>query len=426
MKKLTIWLNSLVNTKFCFVAVLLPFTTAAQLTLEGAIQTARNNYPLIKQKDLINQTASINIENLSKSYWPQLTLSGQASYQSDVTNIDIPLPGVKIEPLSKDQYKVVADVNQLIYDGGLIREQKELQTVNARVEEERLEVELYKLSERISQLYLSILLIDEQVKQMAIVESDLVNGIKRVEAQVQNGTAFKSNLNSLKAEQLKNDQRLIELRAMRKGLIQMLDLFLHQNLNENVVLVRPVTVIPGTQIRRPELRLYQEQMSVLEQQNRLIKARKAPKTSLFLQAGYGRPGLNFLKNEFTPYAITGVRFNWSLGGYYTAKRERELIGISKRTIDLQKETFVLNTNTQLQQQKAEIEKYEQLIEKDLQIIELRKSVKEAAKAQLENAVITSSDYLREVNAEDNARQMLILHQLQLLQAQINYTIIQGK
>ncbi|MBD0352508.1 MAG: TolC family protein, partial [Flavisolibacter sp.] len=189
---------------------------------------------------------------------------------------------------------------------------------------------------------------------------------------------------------------------------------------------RPVTVIPGTQIRRPELRLYQEQMSVLEQQSRLIKARNAPKASLFLQAGYGRPGLNFLKNEFTPYAITGVRFNWSLGGYYTAKRERELIGISKRTIDLQKETFVLNTNTQLQQQKAEIEKYEQLIEKDLQIIELRKSVKEAAKAQLENAVITSSDYLREVNAEDNARQMLILHQLQLLQAQINYTIIQGK
>ena len=84
-----------------------------------------------------------------------------------------------------------------------------------------------------------------------------------------------------------------------------------------------------------------------------------------------------------------------------------------------------NTNAALKQQQSEIDKLEQLIEKDAAIIELRDQVKEAAKAQLENGVITANDYLREVNAADQGRQSLITHQVQLLQAKINYQTISG-
>ena len=95
-------------------------------------------------------------------------------------------------------------------------------------------------------------------------------------------------------------------------------------------------------------------------------------------------------------------------------------------MDLQKETFLLNTRSQLQQQKAEIKKYEALLATDSQIVKLRNEITLSAKAQLENAVITSSDYLLQVNAEDVARQSMILHRLQLLQAQTTYGIISGK
>jgi hypothetical protein len=63
---------------------------------------------------------------------------------------------------------------------------------------------------------------------------------------------------------------------------------------------------------------------------------------------------------------------------------------------------------------------------DLQIIALKNQVKESAKAQLDNGVITASDYLREVHAEDQARQNLTLHQLQLLNATLQYQTIAGK
>jgi outer membrane protein TolC len=147
---------------------------------------------------------------------------------------------------------------------------------------------------------------------------------------------------------------------------------------------------------------------------------------LFWQGGYGRPGLNFFKNEFDFFYTTGVRLNWSLGGLYTQKREKKIIELNQKTVDIQKEVFVFNTNTQLKQQQSEVEKLQRLIATDNEIINLRTKVKDAAKAQLENGVITANDYLREVNAEDLARQTLISHQIQLLQAQINYQTISGK
>jgi len=398
-----------------------------QLSLTTAWELVQKNYPAVKQKDLVRQTAGISVENLQKGFLPQFSISGQATYQSDVTSVPISIPGFSIEAPNKDQYKLVADVNQLIYDGGLTREQKTLQQLNAKVEDQKVEVELYKVKERINQLFLSILYLDEQLKQVELVKKDIETGIKKVEAQVQNGVAFKSNLNMLKAELLKTGQRTVEISTSRKGLVAALSLFLGLELNEQVQLEQPVSMLVADHnIDRPELKLYSEQENLISQQDKLIQAKNQPKASLFAQAGYGRPGLNMLKNEFAFYSIGGLRFNWSLGGLYTKKKEKEQVQVNKKIVEVQKETFLLNTNAQLKQHQAEIDKLQQLISSDEEIIALRKTVTEAAKAQLENGVITANDFLKEVNAEDMARQSLITHRVQLLQSQINYQTILGK
>jgi outer membrane protein TolC len=414
--------------KLLFLFVVLSQVSFAQtVTLEQVQAKARQQYPLVKQKDLIKQTKDITIENLNKGFLPQLSVSGQATYQSEVTTVKIPVPGVTIDPLSKDQYKIVADINQMIYDGGTLKQQRNIQQLNADVEEQKIEVELYKLEERISQIYLSILYIDEQLKQTQLIRDDLSTGTKKIEAQVANGVAFKSNLNLLKAELLKVDQRVIELAATKTGLLDVLSLFTGETYTVSTVFTRPVIATANDQtILRPELNLFQKQEQLLGGQSNMIKAKNLPKTSFFFQGGYGRPGLNFLENKFATYYVTGIRFNWAFGGLYTAKKERELIGINQQIVAVQKDVFLLNTNTQLKQQQAEIDKINQLIAKDHEIVELRLKVKDAAKAQLENGVITANDYLREVNAEDQARQMLIVHQLQLIQAQINYQTTKGK
>ena len=417
--------------KYSFLLLCWPRLLNAQdiqkLDLQQAYDLSQKNYPAIKQKDLVKQTANISIENLQKGFLPQVTLSGQATYQSDVTQINANIPGLNFDPPSKDQYKVLADLNQLIYDGGAIKQQKVLAQLNASVEDQEVEVELYKLKERINQLFMGILYLDEQLKQTDLLKSDIQTGVKQMEAKLQNGVAFKSNVNMLKAELLTVDQRAIEIKASRKGLVETLALFLGQSLSANIQLQKPtVTPVVNTEIARPELKLFSEQSKLIDQQSKLITAKNLPKASLFAQGGYGRPGLNQLKNGFELYYIGGVRLNWSLGGLYTKKKEKELVQINRKIVDIQKETFLLNTNAELKQQQSGIDKWQQLVNTDNEIIALRASVKEAAKAQLENGVITANDFIKEVNAEDQARQLLITHQVQLLQAQITYQTTSGK
>ncbi len=206
MKQQTKWTMGLM-LMLCSISAFAQDSTT--LTLDKAYRLAQENYPLIRQKNLVRQTASLSIENISKGFLPQLNISGQATYQSEVTSVPVKIPGIDIEEPAKDQYKITAELSQLLYDGGATAAQKNVQSVNALVEEQRAEVDLYKVKERINQLYLGVLLLDEQLKQVELVKKDIQLGIKRVEAQVQNGTAFRSNQLTLEAEYLKNDQRTI-------------------------------------------------------------------------------------------------------------------------------------------------------------------------------------------------------------------------
>ncbi len=397
------------------------------LSLDEAIRKARTFYPLSRQKELITQTAKLNIDKLRSGYLPRLVMSGQATYQSAVTFVDIPVPGLKMERLSKDQYRIIADINQVIYDGGSIKYQQEMQGLNSALENQKVEIDLYELKQHITQVYLDILFLEEKLKALELVKKDISIGIKTVEAQVLNGVALRSSLNTLKAELLKAEQRSIELKGSRKGLLDALSLFLNQPLSERIILQMPGEVVVFNKpVKRPELQLFQYQKRLLHQQRKYISILNRPKTYAFVQGGYGRPGLNLLNNNFEPFYIGGIRLNWSLEGLYTSKKEKQLSDISERSILLQQELFMLNTDTKLKQQSAEIDMLKRMIAVDGEIVALRVSIKQAARAQLENSVLTSNDYLREVIAEDAARQDQSLHQLQLVQAQIKYANLKGE
>lgn len=398
-----------------------------ELTLDSAWVLARTHYPVLRDKQLIQKTAQLTLSNLQKGFLPQFSVSGQATYQSAVTSVPVSLPGFQIESPAKDQYKILADVSQLVYDGGLIKQQKLLQAQSSRVEEEKVEVELHQLRDRINQVYLGILYLDQQLRQVDLVKADIQSGINRVQAQLEEGVAFRSAVAMLKAEWLKADQRAIDMNASREGWLQVLSLLTGRELNMQTRLVEPATPeAGGTSINRPELSLFNSQQLLADQQKKLIRARTLPKVSVFAQGGYGRPGLNMLLNEFDFYYIGGIRFNWSLGSLYTVKKEKEQADLSKQRIAVQQDIFLLNTQTQLTQQQAEIRRLGQLLQSDESIIELRRSVTESARAQLDNNVITANDFLKEVNAEDQARQSAIMHRLQLLQARINYQTISGQ
>jgi len=387
----------------------------ATLTIEECYERAEANYPLIAQRALVEKTRSFSIENAAKGYLPQLAIGGQATYQSDVTQIPLEMPG--IEPLDKDQYRIFGEISQTLYHGGMVAELKKTEEMNAATESQKVEVELYQLRNRINELFFGILLLQDQKSQSELVKADLGGALKKVEASIQHGTALRSAGAVLRAELLRVDQRIIELESAEASFREILGMFMNQPVPGNTVLQKPEWTIASGGIDRPELRLFNFQKQSIETNRTLLSARKKPRIELFLQGGYGRPALNMLDNNFDLYYLGGIRFQWLVSGYYTHRRENEILDLRQQSLDVQKETFLFNTRLTSRQHHAEITKLERLIQVDEQIIALRENVQKTASSQLEEGVISATDYIREVNAADQAKQNRVLHETQLLMAQ---------
>lgn len=402
--------------------------SAQTLKIEDCYQMARENFPLVKQYELIEKSKEFSIENAQKAYLPQIGIYAQATYQSEVTKIPLDFEALKpilgnnvptIPEISKDQYKVYGDISYSLTGLVTNKNQSDLVKANAEVEKQKLEVELYKLRERINSLFFGVLLIDEQIVQTELVKKDIQSGIERAEVAVRNGVALRNTADNLKAELLKTKQRATELQATRKGYADMLSIFIGQKIDEHTVFEKPFPPTVSNEINRPEIELFNLQNRAFDLHNRLITNKNLPRLSLFLQGGFGKPALNMFSNNFDPYYLTGVRLSWNLSGFYTAQNERKQVATNQANIKLQQETFLFNTNLALSQQRAEISKMQELIADDSEIIKLREKVKNTTKTALENDTATTNDYLIAVNAEAQARQNLILHEIQLIMYQYN-------
>ena len=399
------------------------FASSAQvLTIEQCYELAKQNYPLTRQRALLAQSNEYSVSNIAKGNWPQLSINAQDSYQSEV--VKFPFRDSPVIP--KNQYRVYGEINQPLTDLITVKRQKESQQAGSLSQVQNLEVELYKLRERVDQIYFGVLLLNEQAAQNELYKKDIRNGLERIEAAVANGVDNKTSINKMQAEFLKAEQRDIDLSFSKKSYLDMLGLLINQSLNEQTVLQWPVDVVSNDQINRPELKLFDFQSQVIDEQTKLINTKTLPKFSLFLQGGWGQPSpLNLVNSTLTGYYIGGVRLNWSINNFYTIKNERKMMEVNKSIITTQREAFLLNTKQTMSKQNSEIEKLKQLLKKDSEIVDLFSSVKKTSAEQLQNGVITSHDYLREVNAEDLAKQNAALHKVQLAMAQYNFKTTSG-
>ena len=400
-------------------------TGFAQITIEDCYSKAQANYPLIKQYDLIEKTKEYSLSNANKGYLPQVMFSAKATYQSDVTQIPVDfsqlgIQGVNISALSKDQYGATIDVNQTVWDGGVIKSQKEKMLASAEVDKKSVEVSVYSINERVNQLFFGILLADAQIFQNRLLQDELERNYKQIQSYAQNGIANQSDLDAIKVNQLKAKQNETQFMNTKKAYIKMLSVLIGEELSADAEFIKPASSRPVTKvINRPELSLYDAQIKNLETRNQEITSGLMPKLGVFVTGGYGKPALNMLSNDFEAYYIGGVRLSWGIGNFYTKKNNQKSIQTNIKSIETQRETFLFNANLDITQKDNNIDNYLDQLKYDDEIISLRNSVKQASEAKMANGTISGTDLTRDINAEQMAIQDKILHETELLLAIYN-------
>ena len=408
MKKLGLWI------------LLLPLSVCAQ-TLEECQTAAEKNYPLIQQYDLISKTTSLTVSNIQKGWLPQVSAIAQATYQSDVPSWPEQMQsvyqqmGLDMKGLKRDQYKIGVDVNQVIYDGGMIQSQKEIALRQGAIQEAQTAVTLYQVRQRVNEMYFALLLLNEQILLNNDLQELLNANEKKLSSMFKRGTAAESDYLSVKAERLKVIQQATNMESQKRTLQMMLSTFCGLEVKEPV---KPAAMEVGTMGSRPELRLVDAQLSLADAQEKMLSASLKPKFSVFASGYYGYPGYNMFQDmmsrSWSLNGMIGARLTWNIGALYTHKNDKEKILLQRELAENSREVFLFNNRLEQLQQNEDINRYRQLMAADEEILSLRSSVRKAAESKLTHGIIDVNDLVKEINGENAARVQRTVHEIEML------------
>ena len=386
---------------------------------------------MIRQYGLIEQTTALTVENIGKAWLPQVTATAQATYQSDVPAWPDQMQtvyqqlGLNMKGLRKDQYRVGIDVSQTVYDGGMISSQKEIAREQGKVQAAQNDVTLYSVRKRVNEMYFALLMLDKQIELNKDLQELLGGNERKLQSMVKGGTAAESDWMNVKVERLNAAQKGESLESQKRMLQNVLSAFCG-------IEVRNVTKPAASNVattrsnagERPEMQLFNAQLSLADAQEKALDAALKPRLGVFAQGYYGYPGYNMFEDmmhhQWSWNGMVGARLTWNIGALYTRKNDKAKIQMQRDITETNRETFIFNNNLEQIQQSEEIQRYRKLMEQDEEIITLRQSVRKAAESKLSHGIIDVNDLVREINQENAARLQLSMHETEMLKQIYDY------
>ncbi len=402
------------------------------LTLRECYEKAYASNALSGEKEVYSSIWELKDKNLTKSWLPTLDANGSFIYNSSVIDIasalgSSPFAGA-IKPLPHEQYKITMDINQVIYDGGVVKNSKNLEKAELGINQKQTETDLYKLRGQINTCFFSLLLLSRQKELLNTYLELIVKRIASLQSALDNGTITKSDIDVMTSEKIKISQQISENEIQKTSLLKILSSLTGSEIDSSAELVLPL--ISGElnkELSRPELEMFDLRKEQLAAGLKVMESKRMPKAFGFATLGYGNPpGNNFFKDEFAPYYILGAGIKWNIFDWNKTRNEKQVIGLQRGIIEKRKSDLEDNLNRLLEAKNAEIEKTKSLIGSDTLLISIRKRITASADSRYENGTITASELLNEMNSERQAMINYEIHKISLVMTQVEYMNISGK
>jgi len=399
---------------------ILVFSQQKSVTLVQCRDSAKVNWPNFKKLALNQENIELITSTLNKNYLPKLTLSGSATYQSEVVIFpEIQIPGMDdfFPTFPKDNYRTDLQLQQIIYDAGNTKSAKTLQMATNLLEENQIEIENYNLMEQINQLYLNVLLLNQNSNILATSKIEIEENVKILQSAYNNGAILISELNKLIAEQLKLEKQIINTETSRSNLIKSLQVLTGLKIDNSTYFQIPEKHTTS-KITLPQLKLFGTQGSINQASLDMEYRSKFPKLSFFANGGYGRPGYNFMDTDLHPYGMVGINLSWKIIDWGTYSNQKEKTFINQKVIDLNKEIFIEQNKLEIDKVKNELVNIKNQIELDTRIISIKEEIKNSSWSKFKNGTITSNDYLKDFNELKIAQQTLEINKIKYIQKEI--------
>lgn len=419
------------NRHLLLAMVLSASLSTQAITLKESLQMAHDNYPAIRQYQLIEQTRDFTLENASKGWLPQVSASAGAYAFTDPikSNEQIARMGIDFK-----NYMANASVTirQNLYDGGEMAAQKEVTSAQSEVQKHQLHVSMYGINERVQQIYFSILLLDEQIVLNELHQKDLSTSEKNIRSLIKGGIANQSDLDAILVECLKLKQQKDAIAVSRQAYLQMLGVFIGKELMVSEKLEKPsmesnvlrtpeettsdssssLFLAKNWGINRPELQYYDSQNLLIDARRKQLDTRLRPTLSLF-----GMGMLHSKVSDMINYGMLagGISLSWNIGALYTRKNDIRKLEVQRQMNDIQREVFLFNNRLQNEQEYGIIASLRKQIAQDTEIISLRESIRSKSDRKVQLGTESVNELVRDINAVNLAKTQKAMHEIQLLQ-----------
>ncbi|WP_372635248.1 TolC family protein [Fodinibius sp.] len=409
-----------------FISVFAGSAQPDSISLEYCYRQAEEHYPTAKNIELQDKITKLNVSIASTGHFPDVTINGRATYQSEVTEIGLPGEG-GLPSVGRDQYEASVDVTQTIFNGGAAGIRKEVEQARGRQHMYATKVELHQIRSQIDQVYFGILLSRQQAKTVGLLIDNLQEQLSTVRSQVENGVLLASQQHILQAELISARQDSADNESNIRAGFRVLSEIIGEEIDRDTKLELPElsSGYPSLHPQRAELDLFESRRRSLEKQRALVRTKRVPSLAAFGTAAYGRPGLNFLNDDFHDYYIAGLKVRWNVWDFFNAGRQQQVLRIEQQKIDQEQRAFRRQLDASLDRLRERIVSIKENMKRDREIIELRAQVVEESASQLKNGVITATEYVTELTRAHQARLSMYISRVRLSQAQAEYLTTLG-
>ncbi|MBR9918791.1 TolC family protein [bacterium] len=420
--------------KFSIMITVLVFTLISpvikaqnSISLNDLYEKISVDYPSAKKQEIEAKIATLNEQIAGANLYPELIISGRVSYQSEVTEFQA--GAISPPAISKDQYNISLGLNQVLFDGGRTRSLSELAKISGEISQANLEVEIWNVRRQLDEVYFNTILLQKQLETTNVLLKDLNEQLELVRSRVKNGVLLPGNEYVMQAEILKLKQRKIQINEAIKAGYQVINYITGIEISEQTTLELPeeegLVNLEIEEIQRPELMMFDAQKKMLGVQDKINSAQKLPQISAFANTAYGRPGYNVFDDDLHVYWMIGLKANWSFKSFRNSDKKSSIVELEQQNVSASEDAFSRQVQSSLAKVRGQISAIEEQIVLDNQVVELRRKVAEEKKNELQQGVITSTEYITELNALSKSQLNLNLHQIQLLQAKNEYKSIKG-
>ena len=402
---------------------------ADSLTLSRTYELAYANAPVLQQVLLLEEAYQMQIDLLKARLFPDLTMQGQATYQSEVVSLPFSMPNTEPIDLPKERAQATLNINQVILDGGRNKVARELENDQLQIDKKQLEFDKHQIKVQVNDIFFSIIMARQKERILTNTFENLRQKISTLQVSVKNGVVLESELLKLETELLKLQQQMHQNSRHIEAAIKILSMLTGKEFDKEISLIEPETqfAIQEISIQRPELEIIPLQQQKIETSENMISAQNRPQLNAFVQGGVGYPNpLNFFDDATSPFYLAGLKFNWKIWDWNAAGKEKAVLNIQQLKLEKEQYQRLRNIMTNLENIKANISQLEQTINEDRNILDKQSQITRLSSVQLENGVITSTEYLDQLNSEKQSRLNLEMHLVQLQQQKINYLTVAGK